>query len=110
MDNLAYPPCNYSWSHDGVTLPATMHDDYNTTGLSILNISNVRIQDFGNYTLTMMNSVGTYVTAYQLLPGGNYYCILLLLLLLLYITLYYMAVKRSNAQSLLVKYRRIYIL
>ena len=80
MYNLAYPPSNYSWSHNGTVLPATMHKDYmvgnsSLNGVSILNISDVSIQDFGNYTLTMMNSVGTYVAVYNLLPRGNVFCV-----------------------------------
>ena len=74
MHNLAYPLSNYTWSHSGVVLPTTMHKDYSSLGMSILNISNVKIEDFGNYTLAMMNSIGTYVAVYHLLPGGKSLC------------------------------------
>ena len=78
MYNEGYPFPNYTWTHNGAILPKSMHTDYISYEwqFSILNISSVNYTDFGNYSVTMTNDIGSYVAHYQLLPIGMYLLIL----------------------------------
>ena len=72
MYNEGYPFPNYTWTYNGTVLPKFMHTDVGSMkqSYSILNISNVSYTDFGNYSVTMTNNIGSYVADYQLLPTG----------------------------------------
>lgn len=71
MDNVGYPYPNYTWSFSEKVLPQEMHQDIGW--LSVLKIPKVKIEDFGNYTLTMTNSIGSYIAVYDLLPAGMFH-------------------------------------
>ena len=62
-----YP--NYTWTHNGEVIPSDMQ--YDECSHSFINISSVTILDFGEYTLTMRNYLGSYVSRFQLVPYGK---------------------------------------
>ena len=71
MISKGYPYPNYTWTHDGVEIPRQMQFDDGS--YSFVNFTSVEIADFGNYTLTMTNFLGTYVASYQLVPYGEFH-------------------------------------
>ena len=73
MYNLGHPSPNYTWAFNGTVIPKDSHWWHNDT-YSILHIPNVQVKnfkDFGTYTLTMSNSVGSYTAEYKLVPDGK---------------------------------------
>ena len=77
MNNFGNPHPKYTWSHNEEIIASDKHVDLGIA--SVLNISNVREEDFGTYTLLMENIYGQYRSKYELLPPG-----MLLHLLLIY--------------------------
>ena len=71
MISKGYPYPNYTWTHNGEELPRQMQ--FNDGSYSYVNFTSVEIADFGNYTLTMTNFLGTYVASYQLVPYGEFH-------------------------------------
>ena len=56
------------------------HKDFSGV-LSIAKITDVKIKDFGNYTLMMNNVEGTYVAHYVIEPYGNLFLLFMFVLL-----------------------------
>lgn len=69
MNNYGNPHPSYTWTHNGKIIPRNMHIDGNW--FSMVNISNVRVEDFGKYTLRMSNRIGSYVADYEIQPFGG---------------------------------------
>lgn len=69
MSSVGYPYPNYTWSHNGEVLSDSMVQNY--AWYSGVEIRNVSLADFGNYTLTMNNSLGIYEAVYELIPDGK---------------------------------------
>ncbi|XP_060553803.1 roundabout homolog 1-like [Ruditapes philippinarum] len=64
-----FPYPSYVWSRDDGK-PMRNPTQTDLPEISILNITNIQTSDFGNYSLTMNNSYGSYVAHYQLLQSG----------------------------------------
>ena len=67
MISLGNPHPTFTWTHNGAMVA---HKEY-YGGFSMVTIHGVKIKDFGNYTLMVNNSVGTYVAHYVIEPYGN---------------------------------------
>ena len=68
MTNWGYPNPTYTWTHDGRTIQ--QHYDYGW--VSMLNISNVQIEDFGTYDLAMKNDYGASYETFNLKAYGGF--------------------------------------
>ena len=77
MKNLGNPHPTYKWTHNGAMVS---HKDFSGV-LSIAKITDVKIKDFGNYTLMMNNVEGTYVAHYVIEPYGNLFLLFMFVLL-----------------------------
>ena len=64
-----YPYPNYTWSAKGKPLPSSKVQSLES--MSMLTILDVHPEDFGEYTLTMSNALGTYIANYSLAPYGG---------------------------------------
>ena len=69
MKSDGYPYPNYTWTHNGEVIHSDMQ--YDDGPCSFINISSVTIPDFGEYTLTMSNYLGSYVSHLSLIPYGK---------------------------------------
>jgi hypothetical protein len=78
MMAIGFPYPSYVWSRgDGKPMRNPTQTDL--PEISILNITNIQTSDFGNYSLTMNNSFGSYVAHYQLIQSGKTNSLLLML-------------------------------
>ncbi|XP_045208080.2 myosin-binding protein C, fast-type-like [Mercenaria mercenaria] len=65
MFATGYPPPNYTWYHNDTVIE---HVDSGYT--SFVNLQSMKVDDFGNYTVTMSNSVGENIYQYWIEADG----------------------------------------
>ena len=70
MNSQGYPYPTYTWSHNGRVLPSNMHVDLDW--VSLLNLTRLKVEDFGKYSLKMTNNIGTYTADYELVASGKF--------------------------------------
>ena len=69
MNSQGYPYPTFTWSHNGRVLPSNMHVDFEW--FSLLNLTRLKAEDFGKYSLKMSNSIGTYTADYEVVSSGE---------------------------------------
>ena len=70
MNSQGYPYPTFTWSHNGRVLPPNMHVDFDW--VSVLNLTRLKVEDFGKYSLKMSNNIGTYMADYELVASGKF--------------------------------------
>ncbi|KAL4229334.1 Hemicentin-1 [Mactra antiquata] len=62
---IGYPVPKFEWLHNGKPVKSA-DTDYQST----VDLKNLTVNEFGNYTLNITNKVGSYLTEYEILADG----------------------------------------
>ena len=68
--SVGNPPPRYTWFHQGQLLPDTIARTARPN-IGYVNVTDVDFDDYGNYTVILNNSVGSYQAVYTLIPRGK---------------------------------------